>query len=319
MPKYAAQWNRRSRFIELSITCLLVLAPVLGVIARSDYSNSAVAIDITARTSRPQVSAGSNFGVTVDIRNKSDVAVYLSPKFFTMCLPPELDSRAPYAWWAIFPGGTAKEDPYDRIVKLLPGETVAAIWAGTRPLAVPGGFWAQQYQSLLEEVRLVTFQPSEYAIRIVAIYWTDEASVGKPLLDGHNDTVEIKIPIVAPQWVIILGALIGGLIAYFLLPQLRLTPEHVDFSGVATALLLSVIVTILLSRIADTQFFIKVSVNDIWGAIAIGFLGCASGTNMIKKALPGAGSSKSAAVGDGAHQHRGAHKKSTKDEESSEE
>jgi hypothetical protein len=255
------------------------------------------AIEITPKTSRPQVSAGSNFGVTVDVRNRSNAAVYLSPKYFTMCLPPELDSRSPYFWWAIFPGGQANEDPYERTIKLQPGETVAAIWAGSRHYTVPGGIWAQQYHSLSEEIRLLTFQPGEYSIKIVAAYWTDEASVGKPLQDAHSDTVDIKIPIVAPQWVIMFGAMIGGLIAYFLLPQFRLNPEKINLSGITTALLLSIIVTILLSRIADTQFFVKISVNDIWGAIAVGFLGCASGTNIIKKFLPHETQPKAEATG----------------------
>jgi hypothetical protein len=53
--------------------------------------------------------------------------------------------------------------------------------------------------------------------------------------------------------------------------------------------LLSVIVTILLSRVEQTQFFIKVSVSDFWGAIAVGFLANYGGWAILDKMVPGAG------------------------------
>jgi hypothetical protein len=37
-------------------------------------------------------------------------------------------------------------------------------------------------------------------------------------------------------------------------------------------MLMGVVVTILISRIAETQFFVKVTINDLWGAIAVGFV-----------------------------------------------
>ena len=55
------------------------------------------------------------------------------------------------------------------------------------------------------------------------------------------------------------------------------------------SILLSVIITILLSRIAETQFFIKVSVSDFWGAIAVGFLANYGGWAMLDKMVPGGG------------------------------
>jgi hypothetical protein len=265
----------------------LVLLFVAKLAVSQPSRENSLGIEIVPKTSRPQVSAGSNFGVSVDIRNRSDQAVYLSPKYFTMCLPPELDARAPYAWWAVFPGGAANEDPYERVVKLEPGETVSAIWAGSRHTSVPGGVLEQKYHLLSEELRLLTFQPGEYSITIVATYWTDLASVGKPLQNSHTGTVDIKVPMVAPQWVILFGALVGGLIAYFLLPTFRIVRGKITLFGITAAILLSIIVTILLSRIADTQFFIKVSINDVWGAVAVGFLGCASGTNILRRFLPG--------------------------------
>jgi hypothetical protein len=44
---------------------------------------------------------------------------------------------------------------------------------------------------------------------------------------------------------------------------------------------LSVITTILLSRIAESQFLVRVTVNDVWGAIAVGFLANFAGYNVL--------------------------------------
>ena len=52
------------------------------------------------------------------------------------------------------------------------------------------------------------------------------------------------------------------------------------------SVLLSIIGTILLSRLADTQFLVKVTVNDFWGAVAIGFVINATGKKLLAK-IPG--------------------------------
>ena len=47
--------------------------------------------------------------------------------------------------------------------------------------------------------------------------------------------------------------------------------------------MLSSIVTILLARLSETQFLVRVNVADLWGAIAIGFIASASGTAILQK------------------------------------
>ena len=46
------------------------------------------------------------------------------------------------------------------------------------------------------------------------------------------------------------------------------------------------IVTILLSRIADTQFYVRITVNDLWGAIALGFIANYAGYRFLLKLVP---------------------------------
>ena len=89
--------------------------------------------------------------------------------------------------------------------------------------------------------------------------------------------------VVAPQWVILFGAVVGGLVAYFLLPNIRLKPNKIEVLGLLTAALLSSIVTILLARLSETQFLIRITINDFWGAIAMGFVASLSGTSILKR------------------------------------
>ena len=43
------------------------------------------------------------------------------------------------------------------------------------------------------------------------------------------------------------------------------------------------IVTILLARLSQSQFIISVTVNDFWGAVAVGFIIAASGPTILQK------------------------------------
>jgi hypothetical protein len=114
-----------------------------------------------------------------------------------------------------------------------------------------------------------------------------------------------ELQIAAPQSVIILGAIVGGIIAFAVLPRSRRDRTVVTALdgatktktivgrvypttyGILGAALLSVIVTILLSRMSEQQFLIKVTINDFWGAIAVGFVANYIGSRVLDRLLPG--------------------------------
>jgi hypothetical protein len=81
-------------------------------------------------------------------------------------------------------------------------------------------------------------------------------------------------------WVLILGAVVGGLLCYsFQTVRRTLTPPAGAtrvwgwyVSEVLSAVLLPAIATVLLSRLGSTDFPISVKVRDVWGAIAVGFI-----------------------------------------------
>jgi hypothetical protein len=239
-------------------------------------------IEITLNTSRRQVTAGSGFGIVAEIRNKSDQGVYLRPKYLTMIPPPEINrgrGAAPYWYADMPPDPAAGTDGYEKVVYLAPGAKTSASWIGDGPWDNPP-WWQPRF------LTLVSFAPGEYTMKVVGSYWTDEESAKNKNSNYQSESAEIKVLVAAPQTVILLGAIVGGLIAYFLLPNTRLHPQQIDPLGLLTAILLSSIVTILLARLSETQFIVRVSINDFWGAIAIGFIASAWGTSILQRFIP---------------------------------
>jgi hypothetical protein len=289
--RWSGRFFRRSGRVAglLVYFWLLCALPSDGQVAAE--APGAAGLQITPETSQPTVSAGSNFGLYVDLKNTNPTqAIYLARSWLEMCLPPELESTPGLGcWYAAFgalPRDAKQVTPAyaDKVVKLEPGQSTVAVWKGqnTPPNETRGekiSLWVRNVG------RLLSFEPGDYTIKIAATYWTDPANINT-FNDAHSTVLDVKIPVVAPQWVIIVGAILGGLIAYILLPNLRLRPGTVEVSGLFTAALLSTIATILLARISETQFVIKVSINDLWGAIAVGFVATASGTSFLQRYVP---------------------------------
>src|SRR5260370_17405863 len=62
-------------------------------------------VEITLKTSRQQTSAEAVFEILADVKNNSSEAVWFLPRFFTMIVPPEIDSTADvHVWYAMLPG-----------------------------------------------------------------------------------------------------------------------------------------------------------------------------------------------------------------------
>ena len=66
--------------------------------------------------------------------------------------------------------------------------------------------------------------------------------------------------------------------------RLRRTWNYVI--GLLGAALLAAIVTILLARLANSQFVIQVTIRDFWGAVAIGFIANYIGRKMLDRMVP---------------------------------
>jgi fluoride ion exporter CrcB/FEX len=64
-----------------------------------------------------------------------------------------------------------------------------------------------------------------------------------------------------------------------------------EIGGVLGAILLSIIVTILLTRLSESQFIIKINIVDFWGSLVVGFAANYGGAKVLDKIFPDLASS----------------------------
>lgn len=280
--------------------CVLLVLPVIlwakntADTAKPKASSSALAatksaISITLIPSREQAVAGSYFGITARVENISEKPVYFTPKSFTMTPPPELDPDGPSDWQAFFadiqvPGVDTNSEEYwtlhdNTVIALTPGSNVSAFWSGR--------FHRPETSAFRQFVRSLSFAPSRYTLTVVGAYWDTPDGPTNKAAAWHTQTAEMNEVISAPQSVILFGAGIGGVFAFLLVWRFNKSLYsgwgRGNVVGMLSAISLSIIVTILIARLSDSQFIIRVTVNDLWGAMAVGFIGAASGPAILQK------------------------------------
>lgn len=272
------------------------------------------AMRITLKTSRDQATQGSSFGITAEIENVSSLPIYTMPSAIAMTVPPELDDGGPHDLWAFIPGIQVppNQNYWDTVIVLEPGSVIPAVWSGG---SLPGSSAAATNTSLTTQTcrqlgmdcgkffRGLGFSPGRYTLTIVSSYWDTYEGAQTKSVERHTEISQIQETITAPQSVILFGAALGGIIAFLLLTKLQ--PSSTTgwssvgwIPGLLSAVLLSAIVTILIARLSQSQFIISVTVNDFWGAIAVGFIITAAGPSILRKfsgLLAGSGSAPSVA------------------------
>ena len=305
-------------------------------------------IDIKVETSRSQPTVGI-LGISARITNISNSTIYLRAKDMDLVLPPELEvSRADVnSRWAFFP--TEKlpaDDPWEVSIILSPGDSYPVFWRTdpnfglepdatsqdvikTQSNAASGGQRISDTFKIIgdeiaSEMRFLFFPPGDYNVTVVAKYRTTSEESANSTYRTVAATSTIHV--VAPPFVILFGAALGGVLAYFIVPGLR---KHLSYSptkfrgwvarfakeagGISGSALLSAVVTILLSRISESQFLIQVTVTDFWGAIAIGFVANYLGWNVLGKIVSRIGPAQDHGTQDHGTQDHGTQDHGTQD------
>ena len=246
-------------------------------------------IKLTLTPSRTQAASDTSFAINAEIENTTSHPIFITPAFFTLTIPPEVDPAPNVGniseWYAFLPGtGENGSESGKTVVALQPGSRTVAIFS------LPKN--PRLLQRFLAGVRLV---PGEYKMHVVCAYWATFEDAEKRLPNYSTQVAETTLAVIAPPLAIFTGAAIGGLMAFVLLPALWLPvgkkfEEHnwkwkvfIVCRGLAASSLLSIIVTILLSRVSESQFLVRVSIQDFWGAVAIGFIVGASGTSVLQR------------------------------------
>lgn len=282
------------------------LAAEKSVASTSSASVVEQLVSIEMESSRPQLVAGEGLGVVARIRNVSKIPVFLQESSVSLTVPLEMEgSRGSVSGYpAYFPTEPHTQErnvPADKYyvskIRLNPGDTYSAFWTDTFEDSNIGTL-AYIAQQITSQYQFLFFTPGKYNITLTTKYWTDESYND---LKYRTVSQSISVPVVAPLFVILLGAALGGIIAYFVLPRAIpgtaaaiSAPKWIQwlyrFGGGVTRMfgsaLLSVIVTIVLSRVSDAQFLITVTVNDVWGAIVTGFVASYVGFKALEKLLP---------------------------------
>ena len=128
------------------------------------------------------------------------------------------------------------------------------------------------------------FQPGEYAITANVHVWPTPPQLTNGTVQNTGESFTLSQPELvyfeASQWVLVVGAIAGGLLCFGLLLLYRLRNRSLAsiggmralVFGAAMAILLCSIGTVLISRLSGTDFLVSVRVRDIWGAVATGFV-----------------------------------------------
>lgn len=250
-------------------------------------ATAASALRITLISSRDQIYVGEGFGIRMRLENVSGRPIYFTPRAFSLMAPTELDPNPGSEWFFMFPliqDLQTNGQTYDRTtpVCLMPNSNIVALWKGQLQNPEAAGVW----KLIRNSFSPFRFSPGTYTLDVTGRYWdTREGAISND--GGYTQSEEIKQAFAEPWRVILTGAAIGGFFAYFLVwrfdPKLYSGWGQRTWASAVSAMVLSILVTILLARLSDTQFVIRVTVNDFWGAMAVGFVGAAAGPSVLKK------------------------------------
>jgi len=240
-------------------------------------------IDIKLFTSRESPVAGELWSMSGNIHNRSTKPFWIVNVHTVYTPAPEmwgLKSRRG-SIGAFFP--TIIDRIHHEVVRIDPGASYSVIWKIT-PLdekdLTMGLF--REISAILRNYAF--FRPNNFITSATVHIWTipPEFDNDKVINLGSSYPVSTikEVNLDASPWVIIVGAAIGALFMYILqiifgnspLPSDYLGYLKLLFVGPFSAILLSSISTVLLSRLASLDFVVSIKIKDIWGAIASGFV-----------------------------------------------
>lgn len=288
----------------ISVIALLIFAGECTTATSMDGENTGSAGLLITEDTREHCTVGTTFEIRGTITNNTKSIIYLKKEYATLKVPPEIDmpgATAGSEWYAIFPNANNVQT-----IPLMPGHLIPVYWQfnsnpfkptnNSQPFTLMGAF-TNVYQQFAFELNYLLFSPGKYKLTITVDYWNNANLTGIPEIA----TVSKLVDVAAPEPVILFGAVIGGLIAFVILPKtrrgLKMPPPSVHPAiryflygakvaiGLLGAMLLSAIVTILLASISESQFLVRVTANDVWGAIAIGFIANYLGTEVLNQII----------------------------------
>ncbi|MCO7200475.1 hypothetical protein [Pseudoalteromonas sp. OANN1] len=240
-------------------------------------------VDIQLHPSRTAPVAGELWSISGEIHNRSDKPIWIIDTLSTVALAPEMYGHASDrgSIGAFFP--TIQSRPQHEVVRIDSGASYSIVWK-IPPIARSEGK-VSNWGLVANALKNYSF----FSPGIFKVFSTMHIFSTKPQFNkkGKVSNIGSSFPItvskdieMAPSpWVLILGAAIGGLLCFAIQSLTGAIPFGVGvwevlkatIIGGTTSVLLASVATILISRLATTEFLIMIKVKDIWGAIATGF------------------------------------------------
>jgi hypothetical protein len=278
-------------------------------------------IQVSISASTQHIIRGSIYGLDADLKNVSTQMVSLEINTITLAVQPEMapDSQRCVFYYAASLNPGYYNPAVNSPIILQPGEHVPIFFnLGLKPITPSDPVLAKQaveyakvcgsrFWSGLRKV--LDFTPGSYSFVLsgkVDPYQLTFNAQGQPVggqwspLDNFSSQT-IQLPVGIDQSQILLCAALGGLLAYFVMALRgkgdvtklarmgenptwdRVRQMSVIVKNAGAAAFLSAAVTIVASRLSETDFPVKVSVNDFWGALTIGFVAYFIGGKFIDK------------------------------------
>ncbi|MFN8814201.1 MAG: hypothetical protein ACK5ZU_15385 [Acidobacteriota bacterium] len=283
--------------------------------------------EIRVTLSKGQANFDGDLGIGAEMRNVSGERMRVYEEDMVLVGPPEMGGGGDCVVWgrATIPGAGVEGAGVEgagaggrRSVTVPAGEAVSAFWdlrgmgcgggAGKRPGRESLSLWARIWHQLQE----TKFQPGTYQFTVQGRAYgvgADGVEAKSYRLVGQAAPVNIAISLSGLMW----GAFLGGVCAFVIrsrgegghfaqwesirivAPWEEVTVKKAGNFLVSTlyqfgtAGLMSCVITILISRLGETQLPVKVAVNDFWGAIAIGVVANYSGESVLARLSGGAG------------------------------
>lgn len=244
-------------------------------------------VDVTLHPSREIPVAGELWSIAGEVHNRSEVPIWIIDHTTRMTLAPEMygSSKQTGSIGAFFPTITSR--PSSEIVRIDPGANYAVIWK-LDPVAEKDAPNAERttFRRVINAIRdYAFFNPGKFRVSATVHVWQTKPRLGDDGLVENTGssfpiTVSKELVMEASPWVLITGAACGASLCFLL----QLLTGQVSLGvtvgsvlkgvavGLSTALIVSGVVTVLISRLATTDFIIVVKVKDLWGAIATGFV-----------------------------------------------
>jgi hypothetical protein len=181
------------------------------------------------------------------------------------------------------------EDPRGTAIRIRPNEHYTVFWDINRKRTSGCDVPARWSDTL-------GFAPGEYAFTIDGKAYVTPGSGEEKDYHTFTQTALLRVSIsqISAMW----AAMIGAILAYIVtalqqdndFAKLQTAEAAGKFRvllvigrNVVSAALLGAAITIVSSRLADTAFPVKVSINDVWGALTIGFVAYFLGSKFIDK------------------------------------